>query len=90
MSDAPLTTGNAAKTHHGSGKIESIDKDEIMISHDPIPSLQWGAMTMGFKLSASGLPKSIKIGERVDFEFKTISEGEFEIVSIGLMTGAKP
>ena len=90
MSDAPLTTGNATKTHHGSGKIESIDKDEIMISHDPIPSLQWGAMTMGFKLPAGGLSRRIKVGERVDFEFKPVAEGEFEIVSIVPATGAKP
>ena len=90
MSDVPLATGNAITTHHGSGKVESIDADEIMLSHDPIPSLQWGAMTMGFKLPASGLPKHIKLGDRVDFEFRPASDGVFQIVSITPAPGAKP
>ena len=34
-------------THRGEGKVESIGKEEITISHGPIASLQWGPMTMG-------------------------------------------
>ena len=80
----------AVPTHHGNGKIEAIDKDEITISHGPIPSLQWGAMTMGFKIPANGLPQNIKVGDRVDFEIKPVADGGFEIVSIVPAMGAKP
>ncbi len=80
---------NAVPTHHGNGKIEAIDKDEITISHGPISSLQWGAMTMGFKLPANGIPLGIKVGDRVDFEIKPVADGGFEIVSIVPAMGAK-
>ncbi|MBU6467621.1 MAG: efflux RND transporter periplasmic adaptor subunit [Betaproteobacteria bacterium] len=90
MGDAPAPTGNTATTHRGSGMVEAINKEEITLSHDPIPSLQWGAMTMGFKVPASGLPQGIKVGDRVDFEIRPIAGGAFEIVSIAQTVGAKP
>jgi Cu(I)/Ag(I) efflux system membrane fusion protein len=90
MSNAPAPTGNTAATHHGSGRVEEINKNEITISHGPIPSLQWVAMTMSFKLPASGLPQGIKVGDRVDFEIRPVADGEFEIVSIAPAMGTKP
>ncbi len=76
-------TGNAnTKTHRGEGKVESIGKDEITISHGPIATLQWGPMTMGFKLPATGAPKGIAVGDTVAFEIRPTKEGAFEIASI--------
>ncbi len=69
-------------THHGAGKIEKIDKDEITISHGPIPSLQWGAMTMGFKPPAAGLPSNIAVGDSVVFDIRPTQDGRFEITGI--------
>jgi Cu(I)/Ag(I) efflux system membrane fusion protein len=77
----------AAATHHGEGKVESIGKDEITISHGPIASLQWGAMTMGFKLAAAGLPSGIAAGDTVSFDFRPRGDGTFEIASIAAMQG---
>lgn len=90
MGNESKPAGNAAATHHGSGKVEAIDKDEITISHGPIASLQWGAMTMSFKLPAGGLPQGIKAGVIVDFEIRPVPDGEFEIVSIAKASGGKP
>jgi Cu(I)/Ag(I) efflux system membrane fusion protein len=90
MNGAPAPTGNTVTTHHGSGKVEAINKNELTISHGPISSLQWGAMTMSFKLPASGLPEGIKVGDRVDFEIRPIPDGGFEIVSIVPAMGGKP
>ena len=60
----------AAPAHYsGEGKIEAIDKDELTISHGPIPALKWGAMTMPFKSPKQGLPKDLKVGARIQFEF---------------------
>lgn len=70
------------KTHSGAGKVEHVGKDEITLSHGPIPSLQWGPMTMGFKIPAAGLPKNIAVGDHVNFEIRTSSDGKFEIVRI--------
>ena len=84
MSDMPApATGQATDvTHRGQGKVESISKEEITISHGPIASLQWGAMTMGFKLPATGLPQGITVGNSVSFEIRQAKDGTFQITSI--------
>jgi len=40
MSEMPASAATSV-THHGEGKVESIGKDEITISHGPIATLQW-------------------------------------------------
>lgn len=88
MSEAPAASaGASAATHRGTGKVEKIGKDEVSISHGPIPSLQWGAMTMGFKPPANGLPKDIAVGSAVDFEIRQTKEGAFELVAIAPAAG---
>lgn len=79
---APVAGQGADATHHGEGKVESIGKEEITISHGPIASLQWGPMTMGFKLPAVGLPQGVAVGNRVDFEIRQTKDGTFQITSI--------
>jgi Cu(I)/Ag(I) efflux system membrane fusion protein len=76
------------ETHRGQGKVASIGKDEIVISHGPIASLQWGPMTMGFKLPAAGLPQGINVGGGVEFEFRQGKDGLFEIASIAPATSS--
>jgi Cu(I)/Ag(I) efflux system membrane fusion protein len=89
---APAAAQGENATHRGQGKVESVGKDEIVISHGPIASLQWGPMTMGFKLPASGLPQGITAGSNVEFEFQQSKEGPFEIAAIAPATSsaAKP
>ena len=79
---APAAGQGADATHHGEGKVESIGKEEITISHGPIASLQWGPMTMGFKLPATGLPQGIAVGNSVNFEIRQAKDGTFQITSI--------
>jgi Cu(I)/Ag(I) efflux system membrane fusion protein len=79
MSEMPAARATNV-THHGEGKVESIGKDEITISHSPIATLQWGPMTMGFKLPA-GQPPGIAVGDIVTFEVRA-KDGAFEITTI--------
>jgi len=79
---APAAGQGADVTHRGEGKVESIGKEEITISHGPIASLQWGPMTMGFKLPATGLPQGIAVGNTVNFEIRQTKDGAFQITSI--------
>jgi Cu(I)/Ag(I) efflux system membrane fusion protein len=79
---APAAGQGMDVTHRGEGKVESIGKEEITISHGPIASLQWGAMTMGFKLPATGLPQGIAVGNSVSFEIRQAKDGTFQITSI--------
>ena len=89
MSDAP---GMSAETHKGEGKVESIGKDSVTLSHGPIESMKWGAMTMEFKLPKGAVPAGITEGGMVNFEFTARKNGNFEISSIvpkGNAAGAK-
>ncbi|MET0660797.1 MAG: efflux RND transporter periplasmic adaptor subunit [Steroidobacteraceae bacterium] len=69
--------------HHGSGKVESISGSEIVISHGPIDSLDWPAMTMSFKLPRSDLASGVKVGDQVHFTFQPVGK---EYVIEELMT----
>ncbi|MGH9203289.1 MAG: copper-binding protein, partial [Vicinamibacterales bacterium] len=84
MSDMPAAETEPAggATHRGEGKVARIGKDEITLSHGPIPSLQWGPMTMGFRLPASGLPENVAVGDSVTFEFRQTADGMFEITTL--------
>ncbi|MFZ6653731.1 efflux RND transporter periplasmic adaptor subunit [Undibacterium sp. TJN19] len=76
-------------THQGTGKIEKIDKNQITLSHDPIPSLQLGAMTTGFQLPASGLPRNVEVGDMVIFDIRPFKEGVYQIVTISPVVGVR-
>ncbi|MBI3149546.1 MAG: efflux RND transporter periplasmic adaptor subunit [Betaproteobacteria bacterium] len=82
MEGAEPAVAPRAERHRGEGVIEEIGKDEVTLSHGPIPSLNWGAMTMGFKLPAGGLAGEVKVGERVVFEFSANARGEYELSAI--------
>jgi Cu(I)/Ag(I) efflux system membrane fusion protein len=85
MGEMPATGGEKAPegpVHRGEGKVEKIDKDEITLSHGPIPTLQWGAMTMGFKLPAGGLPPNIAVGDTVAFGIRQTKDGAYQITAI--------
>jgi len=91
MTDMPPIDAGAATgaTHRGEGKVESIGKDEITISHGPIPTLPSRAMTMDFKLPASGLPSGIAVGDDVDFEIRLTNDGTYQITSISKAATAR-
>lgn len=55
--------------HAGRGKVENVGRTAITLSHGPIPSLQWGSMTMDFKAPPRGLPRGLQAGDTIDFEF---------------------
>ena len=62
-------------THKGTARVESVEADAVTLSHGPIPSLQWGDMTMPFKKPATGAMPDLKPGDRVEFEFSIEKEG---------------
>jgi membrane fusion protein, copper/silver efflux system len=86
LNDAPKpSAANTAPRHEGEAKIEAIGKESITLSHGPIPSLKWGAMTMDFKLPASGQPRNLEPGDKVNFEFYMDAEGLPQITRISAM-----
>ena len=78
-------------THVGEGKVESVDASSMTLSHGPIPSMQWDAMTMQFKLPASGAPSNVRAGDRVTFEFVATPTGQPQLTRVTPMaSGPSP
>jgi Cu(I)/Ag(I) efflux system membrane fusion protein len=84
---APTTAPEAAPaptSHHGVGNIKEMDwaHAKVTIAHDPIASLNWPAMTMDFRARDPALLRSLKPGQKVDFDIVEESAGEYVIVNI--------
>ncbi|MDB5801443.1 MAG: secretion protein HlyD [Rhodocyclales bacterium] len=76
VQSAPASAATApAQTYQGVGVVEEVQKDALMMSHEPIPALKWGAMTMEFALPKGGLPTKLAAGTRVQFEFVMGADG---------------
>ncbi|MEG2154045.1 MAG: efflux RND transporter periplasmic adaptor subunit [Burkholderiaceae bacterium] len=75
--------------HTAEGVIEAIDGDELTISHGAIASARMGAMTMSFKAPKNTKPgATVKVGERIRYEFAIEKNGDFQIVKIEPLVAA--
>ncbi|MEO6566257.1 MAG: efflux RND transporter periplasmic adaptor subunit [Casimicrobiaceae bacterium] len=75
MSGGRTAASDATVKHKGTARVEAVDQDSLTLSHGPIPSLQWGDMTMSFKKPMTGQLPKLQPGDRVQFEFVMGSEG---------------
>lgn len=51
------------------GRVERLEARSVTFSHQPVPALQWPAMTMGFTLADPALARGLKVGDQVRFAF---------------------
>ncbi|MFN3883409.1 MAG: efflux RND transporter periplasmic adaptor subunit [Rhodocyclaceae bacterium] len=73
----------AAVSHRAVGIFDGIEADgTVMISHEPVASLGWPKMTMGFVLANSALADEIEPGTPIQFEFVERKPGEWVITKI--------
>jgi len=79
---AGVVGASAAQRHRSEARVEDITRDAITLSHGPIPTLKWGAMTMEFKPPAGGIPRNIKAGDRVSFEFYMDGDSGAQLTTI--------
>ena len=68
-------TAAAAVLYESRGRVEQIGGDEVTLSHEPAPGLNWPAMTMQFQLSDPAMARGIKAGDRVAFGFEQTPNG---------------
>jgi len=56
----------------GTGVVKKVDAKTatITIDHGPIKALNWGAMTMPFKVADASLLSGVKVGAKVSFQLK--------------------
>lgn len=64
----------------GTGTVVSVDNSakKAVLAHDPIASLGWPSMTMGFAVEDASLLDGLKKGEKVRFDFRT--EGNAAVI----------
>ena len=57
------------------GIVEAIEPDGATFSHQPVPALQWPAMTMRFRVVERAVIRGLKRGDHVRFGFDQPPEG---------------
>lgn len=81
----PIAASTAPR-HQSEAKIEAVGPDSLSLSHGPIPSMKWGAMTMDFKTPArQALPPGLQAGSRVSFEFYIDDDGLPQLTRVSPM-----
>lgn len=86
MKDMPMNEPKAATptTHSARGTVKKVDAGAgiVVLAHDPVKSLNWPSMTMGFAVKDKALLDKLAVGKAVDFEFMQADRGY-------VMTGVK-
>jgi Cu(I)/Ag(I) efflux system membrane fusion protein len=76
----------AAKSggHRAEGTVEEFDASTgtVTLTHGPVESLNWPAMTMEFKMANESQSQALKPGSRVAFEFVERAQGEWVITQV--------
>jgi len=89
---APKATGGAAPStpHTGTGRVNAINpsNDTLELSHGPIPSMKWPAMTMSFRAADKSLLSGIKAGDEVEFDMRGVPDKDGEFVITRITPGA--
>lgn len=70
-------------SHHAVGTLDSIEANgSLMITHEPVASLNWPKMTMEFVPANPALVDKLKPGTPIHFEFVERKPGEWVITKI--------
>ena len=89
--DPAPSAADKAERHRGEALIEALGRDTVTLSHGPVPSLQWDAMTMEFRLPPPNQrPRGLEAGDRVDFEFYMHPDDGPTVTRLTLLPPAVP
>lgn len=69
-----MSTMSSATSYTGNGVVKAVKGSDVSIAHQPIPALNWPAMTMHFNL-ASYKGQPLTAGEKIDFTFHQTASG---------------
>jgi Cu(I)/Ag(I) efflux system membrane fusion protein len=73
LGGAPAQAPSAAQgDHQGRGRITAIDAaaGRVELDHEPIPSMQWPRMTMGFLVEDKSQLEKLKAGDTAEFRLR--------------------
>ena len=72
MNKAPAASAPAAAMpHQATGVVKKVDPKAglVTLAHEPVKSMNWPAMTMGFEVKDKMLFDKLAVGKKVDFAF---------------------
>jgi len=71
----------AQATHKASGVVKKVDlkAGTVTLAHDPVKSLNWPAMTMGFTVKDKAMLDKLTAGKKVEFEF--VQQGKDNVIT---------
>ena len=85
------SAADKAERHRGEALIEALGRDTVTLSHGPVPSLKWDAMTMEFRLPPPNQrPRGLEAGDRVEFEFVMHPDDGPTVTRLTLLPPAAP
>jgi Cu(I)/Ag(I) efflux system protein CusF len=66
-----------ASTVSGTGVIQQVKADQgrVKIQHDPIPALEWPAMSMYFRVKDKAVLEGVAAGDKVRFNLEKDAKG---------------
>ena len=70
--DAPMKAASGSQmTHRATGVVKKVDAKagKVTLAHEPVPSMKWPAMTMGFQVEDKMLLDNLAVGQKVNFDF---------------------
>jgi len=76
--DAPKAAAPSTQvTHMATGVVKKVDVQTgvVTLAHEPVKTMNWPAMTMGFQVKDKMLLDKLTVGKKVDFEFVQGSKG---------------
>lgn len=89
--DPAPSAADKAERHRGEALIEALGRDTVTLSHGPVPSIKWDAMTMEFRLPPPNQrPRGLEAGDRVDFEFYMHPDDGPTVTRLTLLPPAAP
>jgi Cu/Ag efflux protein CusF len=79
--DSEMAQAQSDAPPSGTGTVHSVDAEQrtVNVSHEPIPSIGWPAMTMDFPVAPSVDLSSIQPGSRVSFTLARGANGTYVI-----------
>jgi len=77
MDAAKPAAAGAQTTHVATGVVKKVDAKagSVTFAHEPVKSLNWPAMTMGFEVKDKILFDKLAVGKKVEFEFTQGAKG---------------
>ncbi len=84
MKGMPIDKPVSGQTVHAAkGKVTKVDVSTgvVTLAHDPVKSLNWPAMNMGFKVKDKTLLDKLGVGKTVNFEF-TRADKDYVITAV--------